>query len=96
MRGENTALPWAKLWGDVRKRVNARKNHALTLTVDEIRAMTGTDQNVDKPWWWELGANKTAIGSEPLAPHGLQGEPRVLDGKVYAVTFTLAENADNL
>jgi hypothetical protein len=83
-------MPWAKLWQDIRRRVDARRDHILILTVEEIRAATGTDQNIDKLWWWEMVANQTALGAEPLAPYGLCCEPRLLSDRVYAVTFTLA------
>jgi hypothetical protein len=58
----------AKLWNDIRQQLDKRRVHALTLTVDEIRSMTGTEQNIDKVWWWELVDKKTAVEPEPWEP----------------------------
>lgn len=80
-------MPWAKLWQDIRERVEKRRDRAVTLSVDEIRSMTGTDQNIDKLWWWEMMDQKTAVGAEPLEPYGLRCEPRMLGNRVQAVTF---------
>ena len=45
-------MPWARLWQDIGQRVDAQKPGRVTLTIDEIRSTTGTEQNIDKPWWW--------------------------------------------
>jgi hypothetical protein len=79
-------MPWIRLWQNIRHRVDALSTHRLTLTIDEIRTATGSSQNLDKLWWWEM-MNKMALGAVPPRDHGLTCHPHVIDKEVYAVTF---------
>ena len=82
-------MPWARLWQDIGQRVDAQKPSRVTLTIDEIRSTTGTEQNIDKPWWWgPLACDETVTGNNVrLCESGLSGQLHVANGRVTAVTF---------
>jgi hypothetical protein len=82
---------WSTLWQDIRNRVDARNDRRLTLTVEEIRSLTGTWRNIDEPFWWETMAGHPVIAAVPLENYGLRCEPRILGNRVYAVTFMRPE-----
>ena len=84
---------WDKWWREVRRRVDARKNKTVTLTIEEIRQGANCgQQNIDRPWWWEMVCDaKTPSGNERLSDYGLACQALVEKGAVFAVTFTLAK-----
>lgn len=85
-------MPWRTLWRGIRQRVDHHEDRRVTLTVAEIRAMTGTDQNLDKPWWWSIASDAAVPGNDVrLQESGLDWQLHTRSGHVYSVTFTRKE-----
>jgi hypothetical protein len=81
-------MEWGVFWQEVRGRVDACPDRPLTLPVSEIKTLTGTDQSIDRPWWWDIMCDPAEIGSTPLADYGLACQPHIEMGRVTSVTFS--------
>jgi hypothetical protein len=85
-------MPWPKIWQDIRERVDAQKDHRLTLTIDEIQEAAGSGDNLDKQWWWQMVSDQTMVSCVPPAHFGIHCKPRTSNGRVVSVTFTRTKN----
>jgi hypothetical protein len=83
-------MDWGECWKALNGRVDARQTTRLTIRICQIRAATGSFQNIDRPWW-EPASNADELATVPLVDYGPASEPHGVGGSVKSITFRLRQ-----
>jgi hypothetical protein len=82
-----------KLWQDIRRRLDESDAGQLKLSTGEIQEATGSENNLDQPWWWQMICNHTMISSVPPSRFGIHCKPHIKNNRVVSVTFSRIKQA---